>query len=557
MKGIEDTSSETMRQLLGNGLTYRVPKFQRDYSWDVEQWDDLWQDLDSLMTGNESGHYMGYLVLQTSDQKNFDVIDGQQRMTTLSILVLAVMGTLRDLEIKNQDQDRNEKRRENFQNSYIGYINPVTLVPQNKLVLNRHNDDFYRTYLVPLVKLPQRGLKASEKQMRNCFQWLKDRISKKYLTGEELARFIDTIVDKVFFTVIKVNDDLNAFRVFETLNARGVQLSASDLLKNYLFSIVDSEGSHQTEITELDSLWSRITDKLGDDKFPDFLRVYWNSKNKVTRQNDLFKAIRSQVKTKGQVFELVRDLMEKADIYIALQRPEDELWREKPVIREHLSLLKLFNVRQPIPLLITTYVVLPQQFERVLKYCTVISFRYNIIAGSNPNDQERAYNETALKILNTHTFDKTLLQDVYPNDDIFTVDFENKEMKRNTRNNQIASYIFAKIEYHFHLVEIDWQSGIYSLEHILPENAGTGWEQFDEAAYERSVNRLGNLTLVEEKLNRNMGNVEFDVKRSILDQSNLGLNKAIAKNIEWTEESISKRQRELARAAKTIWRLDF
>ena len=80
MKGIQDTTSSTLRQLLGNGLTYGIPKFQRDYSWENEQWDDLWQDIQSVVNGVEPGHYLGYLVLQTKDDKNFRVIDGQQHL---------------------------------------------------------------------------------------------------------------------------------------------------------------------------------------------------------------------------------------------------------------------------------------------------------------------------------------------------------------------------------------------------------------------------------------------------------------------------------------------
>ncbi len=95
-----NTRNDIFRKLLGNGLTYRIPRFQRDYSWGEEEWDDLWQDL--LGTLNEDGepaHYMGYLVLQSKDDKVFDVIDGQQRLTTLSLIVL---GGLRGcLEIRS------------------------------------------------------------------------------------------------------------------------------------------------------------------------------------------------------------------------------------------------------------------------------------------------------------------------------------------------------------------------------------------------------------------------------------------------------------------------
>jgi len=245
-----NTSNQTFRQLLGNGLTYRVPPFQRDYSWTDDEWDDLWQDILGLFEDDgEPAHYMGYLVLQSSNSKEFDIIDGQQRLTTLSLMVLAALGQLKDLVTEDIDADRNQQRKDNLQNSYIGYIDPVSLVPRSKLVLNRHNDKFYQNFLVPLESLPQSNLNASEHLLRKGFSWFKERLKGHCeQRGEDIAAFIDSLVDKLFFTVITVTDELNAFKVFETLNARGVRLSSTDLLKNYLFSVISSTGIHDSEL---------------------------------------------------------------------------------------------------------------------------------------------------------------------------------------------------------------------------------------------------------------------------------------------------------------------
>ncbi len=262
---------------------------------------------------------MGYLVIQTDNNKTFRVIDGQQRMITLSILILAVLKSLSDLVEQDTDARNNQTRIDSLRNSYIGYLDPVSLVPRNKLKLNRNNDDFYRQKLVPLLPLPQRGLNTSERLMKNCFNWFYERVQRTYLTGEALAGFVDFIVDKLFFTAITVGDDLNAFRVFETLNARGVQLSSADLLKNYLFSVVDTADPHETEINEMESLWGRVIGKLGSEKFPEFLRVYWNSKNRTVRKNDLFKAIRRSIRTKQEAFSLIRELDVNTDLYVSLK----------------------------------------------------------------------------------------------------------------------------------------------------------------------------------------------------------------------------------------------
>src|SRR5262245_49759245 len=313
-----NTSNQTFRQLLGNGLSYHVPHFQRDYSWEEDEWDDLWQDILGTVTpGGEPAHYMGYLVLQTADNRIFDVIDGQQRMTTLSILVLAVLKNLQALVDSGVEADNNRRRIEQLRQSYIGFLDPVSLVSQSKLTLNRNNDAYYQNYLVPLERLPQRGLKASEHLLRKAFEWFVAAVRKRQggkPDGAELARLVDTLSDRLFFTVITVNDELNAYKVFETLNARGVRLSPTDLLKNYLFSVVHHSGGHETEMHALEQRWEAIVGKLGDDSFPDFLRVHWNSRKNFVRQADLFKTIRPHVLDRAAVVHVRHDMAEHGDI---------------------------------------------------------------------------------------------------------------------------------------------------------------------------------------------------------------------------------------------------
>lgn len=265
-----NTANQTFRQIMGNGLLYRVPPFQRDYSWTEDEWEDLWQDMLGLLEKDgEPAHYMGYLVLQSSDNKHFDIIYGQQRLTTISILILASLSRLQTLVKNDIDAHRNQLRKDNLQNSYIGYVDPVTLVSRAKLELNRHNNSFYKTYLTPLANIPQRGLNASEHQLRKAFFWLESKLKHQcHDSGEAIASFIDQIADKLFFTVITVTDELNAFKVFETLNSRGVRLSATDLLKNYLFSIIASGDTHETEVETLENLWERILGELGSESFP-------------------------------------------------------------------------------------------------------------------------------------------------------------------------------------------------------------------------------------------------------------------------------------------------
>ena len=557
MKGIQGTSNKTYRQLMGNGLRYEIPKFQRDYSWEAEHWDDLWQDIRALLANEDNEHYMGYLVLQTSNNKEFQIIDGQQRLTTMSLLILSTLKCLKELVDSGIEAENNLKRKNSLLNSYIEYADPVTLISNNKLKLNRNSDDYYKQHLVLLKELPLRNTNASEKHMRECFNWYYDRIKKEFNTGESLAAFIDNIVDKLFFTVIEVTDQLNAFKVFETLNARGVQLSSADLLKNYLFFVVDETKPHISEIEELENIWSKIVGKLGEQKFEDYLRYYWNSIHKSVGKKYLFKTIKGNIKSKDQVFELIRNLNDTADIYLAIQNPEDEFWKDKPEIRKSLKELKLFQIRQINSLFLSALRNLEvENFKKLAKICSVISFRYNIIGGLNPNAQEDVYNTVALKILSNKQFEMADFQTIYVSDLNFENDFSTKEFKNTTRNHKIVKYILSKIEVYQHRNEIDPESDLFTIEHILPENADDTWGNFTFEEINRSVYRIGNLTLLEKKLNREADQKAYVEKIVLFAQSNSELTKTLPDNFNtWNEDKLAARQRELAKHAKAIWKI--
>lgn len=565
-----NTTNSTFRQLLGNGLSYRVPPFQRDYSWSEDEWDDLWQDIVALFEeGGEASHYMGYLVLQSSDSKRFDIIDGQQRMTTISVMVLAALAHLQDLVDAKLDAGDNAKRKDHLRNSYIGYVDPVTLVPRSKLELNRHNNRFYQTYLVPLEKLPQRGLNASEHQLRKAFNWFKDRIRSRtgatVTSGRDVAAFLDELVDKLFFTVITVTDELNAFKVFETLNARGVRLSATDLLKNYLFSVISTPETHDSELKALEERWERIVGLMGSESLPEFLRVYWNSRNKLVRKSDLFKTIRKRITTREAAFELLRNLDQSASIYAALRDPQDPSWSVEE--RRSLEQLLIFNVRQPLAMLLACYVKFfdtnRTAFARVLKSVTVVSFRYNVICNLQTHDQERLYNEIAWKVsagtLASVSEVVNALRDVYPEDEPFKAAFADKELRTtNSRNKKVVRYILFVIEHQRLGQDFDFESASYNLEHILPEHPNESWSYIEESKQDRLIYRLGNMTPLETKRNRELGNGDYASKRAVYEKSDFQITRAIAEHYEeWNEQKIEARQKQLAKLAAGLWRIDF
>jgi len=567
------TANENFRQLVGHNVTYSIPPFQRDYSWSEENWEELWFDIIAMYSGEtdaETEHYMGYLVLQDSDNKKFSsVIDGQQRITTISIIVLAALNLLRGLISKGIDSDNNAQREKVLRESYIGYIDPITLRSKSKLTLNKHNDRFYQTYIaVNAEHIPARNLKASEHMLRKSYLWYVNKIESRFgnteASGHDITVFIDSLVDKLFFTVITVTDELNAFKVFETLNARGVKLSSTDLLKNYLFSVLSSDDPHDSVLEDLESSWEHITGLLSSESFPELLRIFWNSKNKLVRKKDLFKTIQKSIDVKTKAFELVRDLEVNSEIYADLRDPNSTTWNQKE--KEALSQLSMFGVKQPMAMLMSTYRRFYKNerstFSIVLEAISIISFRYNVICSLPPQDQEGLYSSVAIKIENNELSSGNeiinALRDIYPDDNHFAGAFATKQLKTtNSRNQKVVQYILKRLGEHVSGESLDLTTNRYNIEHILPQKVSSGWDDFNDVKHSQCVYRLANMVILEKTLNQSLGNSGYSEKKSVLETSSISLTKGLAEKYDrWTPDTIDSRQKYLAKQAKSIWKIN-
>lgn len=563
------TANATFRQLMGNGVQYRVPAFQRDYAWGEEEWEDLWQDVvRTLDAEGYAKHFMGIIVLHEADRKQFSLIDGQQRMTTLSLFILAALSHLQRLHDEGFDSDNNKKRIEQLRSVYIGYLDPVSLVTRSKIELNRHTNKFYQTYIVPLERVPPRGVNATEQQLTAALSWFSRRLDLHFGRSEEAGRlltaFVEEAADRLFFTLITVSEEVNAFTVFETLNARGVRLSATDLLKNYLFSVISTPETHHAEMLALEDRWERIVGVLGDERFADFLRVYWNSRFKAVSKAELYRALRAQVSNREDVFHLVRDLDYGASIYAALRDPLDPLWNQRE--REALDALILFDAKATLPLLLASYERFFAQdrasFTRIVAALEVVIFRYSVICGLPVHELERVLNSIALSVNSgVHCGSKEVIRalfEVYPEDSLFKASFRKKRMRTTQRREKkIVRYVLFEVERHRSGHALEFGSEMYSIEHVLPEHPSDAWNGIDSRTQVDVLYRLGNMTLLESARNRDLGNADFATKRSGYAQSGIQITRAIAEHYaEWDERSIDARQRQMSNVAASIWRLE-
>lgn len=557
MIGIQDSTTSDFASIIKGGAKFIVPKFQRDYSWDKEQWDDLWQDVEHLKEANDY-HYMGYLVLQNQDGKVYQIIDGQQRFTTITLLVLAVVKRIKELG----NGDENEKLRvQSLMDTYVGSRDSVTLEYNNKLVLNRNNNDYYKDYIVKLDRLRVSSMTATQKLMRGCFEFFDKKLKEDKFAdynGQQFAEFITYIVDNLYFTRINVSDEMNAFRVFETLNARGVQLSSADLLKNYLFSLVDQSKPHASRIDTLEAKWAKLTNTIKTEKLPEFIRYYWNISHKSIRSKEVFKAIRTGVIDEVEVFKIMDEMVSYADIYAALHDPQSEMW-ESQEVKSLIGLLKLFSFKQPFSTLMVAYEKLNNEdFLKLLRNIIYICFRYNVICDKNPNDQESPFNDLAMTINSTGQANLGILNRIIVDDEQFKNAFATCSFPDTGSNLKKVRYILGKIEkYKGGLGDVTFDRENASIEHILPQNYSEKWDVDNDEAT-RIVNRLGNMCLLDRGKNSKLGNQTYSEKKKIYFESEYMTTKAIGEHFDnWNEEMVNIRQKRMSEAAVSIWKINI
>ncbi|MBF0624442.1 MAG: DUF262 domain-containing protein [Magnetococcales bacterium] len=561
-----DTRTATLLDLFGNGKIYQVPPYQRDYSWREEHWEDLWNDIIEMHGNTEAYHYMGALVLEGKSDREFLIIDGQQRLATLSILALAVLDGLKNLVDGKIDPDANKERGKGLRSRFVGEKDPASLVESSKLFLNETDNGFYQDYLVQLRKPANvQRLPHSNRLLWKGFTFFCERIKQEGAlnqNGLQLAKFLsETVARQLQFILISVDNELNAYTVFETLNARGLELSSTDLLKNYLFSQVQAKG----DLAALQRRWGALIGIVGQEKFPDFLRYHLLCQYQQVRKPRLFKMVREAVKTPEDVFNLLERLENRAELFTAVFDPEHEYWADRPQCKPYIEEIRLFRVQQMMPLLFAAWEKCDRNgFESVLRMVSILSFRFTVVGGLNTNELEPLYHKAAKHLLDGgHTNPEAVfvhLRQVYVSDDKFMKDFASLSISTRGSKKKLAKYILSKLESDLSAHACNHQTDPGTIEHILPENPLDVWtDTFDEKWWEAAIYRVGNMTLLGPGDNRLIGNNGYSEKVRVYQGSNYFLSTQLAKMApeEWTPSLLDKRQQDLATRAVRIWRLSY
>jgi len=461
----------------------------------------------------------------------------------------------------NIEREDNEERIKLLSKKFLGDKDPGSLTYSAKLELNENNNSFFQSHLLVFrPPLNEKKLGDSDKLLWNAYNFFLIKVSQHFNgieNGEQMANFLNRqVAEKLKFIQIVVENELSAYTVFETLNYRGERLTVSDLLKNFLFSLAT-----KTDLEHVKEKWKRTVDTIGLDRFPTFLRHYWISKNKLTSEKHLFKSLKESVHTSPQVIDLLDELEKNAQLYNALTTYSDKLWTGQREIIKRIREIELFKERQALPILLASYNYLSsEEFTKVLRIVSVITFRYTIIGGLHTNLKEEVYNKASLKIskgeLTTAATIAKETKALYTDDKDFKNDFSTVSISTK-RGKKIVRYILFEIENFLSHADNDYEVNPATIEHILPENADEKWAiNFPVSIQESLVYKLGNYTLLEDDKNRDCGNKSFTEKKRVYASSQYVMAKQITAN-EWTPNSMDNRQSKLSDSASSIWRLPY
>lgn len=542
---------------------YRIPDYQREYSWESDNevadfWEDLLMLANDRATNKNAVHFFGQTVVHEDKENNtYNLIDGQQRITT-SIILLAVF---RDLfaDLRNTVQDAEDEYNE-IKSTYIGRYKQTTGDDRLRFHLGGNDMVFFRNN-IQVGDPQQKSETPSQQRILNAYKSLYSKVIEDlsdYPSDNDKYARLTSLLDSFvhgFQLLTLMTDDINeAFVIFETLNARGKDLETADLLKNFFF--MKSNGS-VANINQIKEHWSDMTntlEKKGDTT--KLIRYYWNSTRKYIHDKQLYKEISHTVTTYVECLQMVKDLELVAELYNSLSNPfENDCFSDKKINKHLRNLLTIKTTTfYPVIMAMVLKKCSNEEVCTVLSAIEVMSFRNFTIAGNNPNKIEKFLASEALKLYKGEITPDDAAMDIRgiaESDETIRVLISQFKPSVN-----VAKFILREVENY--IVEssekkIDESNTLINLEHIMPQNNSV-W-QYPAEEHDEVYQLLGNLTLLAEKLNKAASNDLFENKKSKYEKSAIMLTKSLCQYAYWNKDTIRERSEMLADKILEIWAL--
>lgn len=548
-----DADKGNIYKLLNGDKQYLIPVYQRLYSWEQAQCSRIWLDIVTMQKENKEGHFLGSIVCiaektsPTGVQK-YMVIDGQQRLTTLTLILIALRDSVSaDSEIKP------EKLNLSF------LINQFETGDEKyKLLLTEEDKDI----LISLVE-KKPILEGTQSKLLNAYKYFKDQIAKQEIDPQLLFEATGKL-QIVIITLEREHDDPQA--IFESLNSTGKELSQSDLIRNYVLMGMDKD----TQKRLYNNLWRSFEqlfghenqDSLMDNFFRDYLTMNMHRIPKIGNVYDEFKAWKLNCKFSNNE-DLCNDLYAFAKIYTDIEFAKNI----DPQLAALFKEIKALNMSVANPFLMTvirdyqTGILAPyESLIEIIKLCISYVFRRSICEiPTNSLNKTFATFENEIKKSDYLNSVKAFFinRDDYkefPTDKKFGEAFVSKEIYK-TRN---RNYILDRLENYDNKSPVIIEN--LTIEHIMPQNdnlcaewkadLGEDWKRIRDTY----LHTIGNLTLT--GYNSEMSDKPFMEKMNMeggFKQTAVRLNQYVVLQDTWNEKKIKERASILLKKALEIW----
>ena len=521
-----------------------IPEYQRSYVWENDNIMELLDDLFFAYENKpENEYFLGSLVLKKLDNESFpeyEVLDGQQRLTTFFIMLAVLRDLIDNPRNKSQMQEKIYQEEDEFNG-----------VPERSRITYKIRDNiegFIKTYVITeggtskedyLYNLKDEK-NISISHMANAILILRRELSQR----EDIFEFAKYINKKALFIYVSTSNTEDAFRMFTILNDRGIPLTSADILKSENIGALDSDKEKQ----KYAQLWEDIEAKYGDgfDRFLQFIRTILVKEKARANLLDEFKekVYDKKVLMRGkETFDLVE---EYSDIYEKIIDLQDSSLSNK--FKNLITIMKIgLRSEDWIPPLLSYFEKF--KYKNLDEFLTKLEYKFagDWICGITPTKRLDAMNNILKKIGNCSNSDEVL-----EDENIFNI---NKEELKNSISGdiyqkQFSKYVLLKLEYLMSDNTVHLSSfNCISVEHVLPQNPknDSEWNKIftkDERA--KWTNKLGNLVLISKRKNSSLGNCDFKEKKekylkSRIDAFN-GSKVFIESNDKWTVDVLQDRQ---------------
>lgn len=539
-----------------------VPPYQRAYSWTDEQIGELLRDLSDAMRNKDAEYFLGTVVLTKHQAGQHAVIDGQQRLATASILICAIRNYFYSID--------DPERADELHRDYLAKKELRGLSETPHLTLMASDNGFYQSQI---MSKPPRTAKATIKKnngasnvrletaLRICTEHVKTLVKTTHSPAAVLLDWIDYLTEKAKVIVVEVNDEAAAYTIFEVLNDRGLELSVSDLLKNFIFRLSGDK------VNEAQAHWSKMAGILEGSGAEDnkalktFIRHAWTSRNGITREKDLYDKIRQHVTGKQRAVELAEELSELALIYVALDNATDELWKEfGPSVREAVEALQILKATQIRPLLLSVVTHFEaKEVRRTMPMLVCWTVRFMVVGKLGSGPLEQGYADRAQEVSSGRIKTASQLYEASKGFLANNAEFEQAFAVARVSAQYLARYYLRILEKQSAAsggeLVVDPNVDAVNLEHVMPQKRAPHWLNIPEEVHENYVKRLGNMALMARETNEKIGNLKFAEKAKQLASSKISITREIANAKSWGPDAINERQSRLAKLAVSAWPL--